>query len=444
MPDLPALSARGALVTGFAAILTLVLVFGLWGTRARIAGAVIAEGRVEVDLNRRPVQHPEGGVVARVAVREGEHVAAGQVLMVLDGAALRSEARQTADQLLDLQARKARLVAERDGAATVAFPAALAAEAARRPEVAALLAGQRQLFAARGETFARQQAQLDAQVAQIARQIDGIDAQIAAARTRLSLTATDLATQRSLRARGLAPAARVLALEAQQADLQGSIGALRASRAQAESRATETRIAALKLDAARREDATTQLRRIAPRILALAEQLRAQRTRIARLTIRAPVAGIAYDLAVTAPQSVLRPADPALYIVPQDRPLIVAARIPPAAIDDVTPGAEVRLRVTAIHDRLAPDVTGRVATIAPDRLTDPRTGADYYRVRIALSAPAHTDGAGHAILPGMPVEAFIATASRSPLAYLLGPVQAYFDHAFRDGGSGLSHPPARG
>jgi HlyD family secretion protein len=428
----PALSARRALATGFAALAVLALTLGGWGSQARLAGAVLAQGRVEVDLNRQAVQHPDGGVVARIAVHEGEHVVAGQVLMVLDGQSLRSQARQLRDQLYDLQARQARLQAERDGTGFIHFAEALCDAARARPEIAALIDGQVNLYAARAETFARQTAQLGQETEQIARQIDGIDAQIGADERQIAIIAEDLDAQRRLRAKGLAPLGSVLALEKQQAQLEGAKGALEASRAQAKSRATETEIAALKLAAARREDAATRLRRIAPQILDLSERLREAAGRIDRLEIRAPVSGIAYDLAVTSAQAVIRPAEPILYIVPQDRPLIAAARVPPTAVDDVAPGARVRLRILAFHDRFAPDVIGRVTMISPDRLSDQRSGRDYYRVRIALP-PGQRSSDGHPILPGMPVEAFIRTGSQTLLDYVLGPVYAYFDHAFREG-----------
>lgn len=170
----------------------------------------------------------------------------------------------------------------------------------------------------------------------------------------------------------------------------------------------------------------------APQILDLSEPLRALAARIDRLEIRAPVSGIAYELAVTSAQAVIRPAQPILYIVPQNRPLIVSARVPPTAVGDVAPGARVRLRILAVHERFAPDVVGHVTTVSPDRLSDKRSGRDYYRVPIAL-APGERSTDGHPIHPGKPVEAFIRTGSRSPLDYVLGPVYAYFDHAFRKG-----------
>lgn len=425
-----AFSASAVMLKGTAGLILLILGLAGWAALVPLSGAVVAPGRIEVDVNRQVIQHLDGGIVERLAVREGDPVTRGQTLLVLDGTALQAQAAQLQAQLDALHARQVRLRAERDGLTTMAVPPDLGRQAATRPTFAALLAGERRLFRARAQSVGEQRAQLAAQVDQITHQVAGIDAQIAATGRQIALVGQDADTQRALLARGLSQAARVLALDRQKAALEGTRGALTASRAAARSQAAVARIGGLRLASTRRETAEGNLRSLEPQVLDLTQRLSALRAQIGRLTVRAPVAGIVYDLRIAGLQAVIRPAQQILSIVPQDRPLIASVKVSPVNIDDITPGAVVRLRLLGFHDRLARQSTGHVLTVSPDAFRDSRTGRDYYRARIALDRA--TGPGGRPILPGMPVEAFITTGARTPLAYLLAPLRAYFDHALRE------------
>lgn len=164
----------------------------------------------------------------------------------------------------------------------------------------------------------------------------------------------------------------------------------------------------------------------------MTERLRALTQRIGRLDIRAPAAGLVFGLQVKTPQSVIRPADPLMFIVPQDRPLLVAVRIPPTHIDEVHLGQDVRLVFSSLPSRLAPQIFGRVALVSADALTDERTGVPYYRAEISIGAKTLLAIGQTQIVPGMPVQAFIRTSDRTPLSYLLKPFTDYFQSAFRE------------
>ena len=225
----------------------------------------------------------------------------------------------------------------------------------------------------------------------------------------------------------------VLSLQREQANLDGRLGELRASEAQAEGRITEIDIEIIKLDTRLREEAITRLRDIQYREVELAEQRRSITERMKRLDIRAPVSGVIYGLQVHTPRSVIRPAEPVLYIVPQDRPLVIAARVDPINVDQVWEGQEVSLRFSALDQRTTPELFGTVVQVSPDAFTDDATQMSYYRTEIELSEgererlPENTE-----LVPGMPVEAFIRTSDRSPLAYLVKPLADYFTKAFRE------------
>jgi HlyD family secretion protein len=425
-------SAAKPLRVGFVTLAILVFGFGGWAMLTHIAGAVIAHGQVEVENNRQVVQHPDGGVVAEILVVEAQSVKQGDVLIRLDGSLAHSELAIVEGQLYEAMARRARLEAERDEAEAPVFPAELQQAAAQRPEVMELLEGQRKLFFSRLDTLDKQTQQLQKRAAQIAAQTTGIDAQITALNTQIDLINQEMTDQKTLLAKGLAQNSRVLALEREAAQLLGSVGELTSSRAQNEGRGTEIELELLRLAALRREEASTQLRDIGQTELELIERRAALRERIARLEIRAPVSGLVLGLQVTSPQSVLRPADPVLYIVPQDRPLVITARISPIHVDEVHVGQDVRLVFPAFSTRTTPEIHGHLISISADAIVDQQTGMTYYRAQIVLDEGEQEKLSHETLLPGMPVDAFIATGARTPMAYLLQPFTDYFRAAFRE------------
>jgi HlyD family secretion protein len=428
----PALSIRRPVILGLVAALALVLGFGLWATLTHISGAIVAQGQIEVERDRQVVQHPDGGVVAEILVSEGARVGAGQILLRLDGAALKSELTIVEGQLSELAGRSARLTAERDGVAKLDFPADILALAQTSPEVAAQLDGQRRLFEARAATLAEQGKLLSQRTDQIAAQSNGIAAQGVALTRQLALIEQELASQQSLLDKGLAQAGTVLALQREQARLEGQIGELQAELARTEGQVTEIEIEMSSLGTTRREEATTELRQVGPLLLELAERRRALRERIDRLEIRAPVAGIVLGLQVTTPQAVLRPAEPVLYVIPQDRPLVITARIAPIHIDEVSVGQAAELVFPAFSARDTPRLTGRVTRVSADALSDPQSGATYYTAELELAEGERTRLGDRVLVPGMPVEVFLQTGRRTPLAYLVKPFTDYFTHAFRE------------
>ena len=430
--DNAAPSARRALIVGFVALALLIGGFGLWAGFSTIAGAVVASGQVEVDQNRQIVQHPDGGVIAEIAVKDGDPVAAGDLLIRLDGELLRSERAIVESQFFELLARRGRLEAERADASEITFPTELTAAAETDPTVAPLMAGQRDLFDARRATVEKTLEQLAQRRDQTISQISGIDAQLAALSTQQTLIAQELTDQRSLFERGLAQASRVLALEREAASLAGQLGELTAQRAQQEGRLTEIGIEELRLASQRREEAESELRNIGYRELELAERRRALSGQIERLDLRAPVSGIVHAMAVTTPRAVLRAAEPVLYLIPQDRPLVISARVATINIDEVAIGQPVTLRFAAFSARTTPELFGQVSRISADALVDEATRAPYYRVEVVLD-PGETDKLGGLVLvPGMPAEVYLRTADRSPMAYLLKPFTDYFNRAFRE------------
>lgn len=425
---------RGPLILGLIALTILVGGFGWWAYATNISGAIIASGQIEVDQNRQVVQHPDGGVVAKILIDEGDAVVAGQTLIQLDETLLRSELSIIEAQLFELIARRARLEAERDGETDIDYEPELITRAEDDPEVRDVMDGQTRLFIARNESVAREIEQLGKRRDQIADQVTGIDAQQTALSEQLSFIDEELKDQQTLLDRGLAQASRVLALQREAARLSGTVGELTAQKAQAEGRITEIDIEVLKLGTRRREEAISTLRDLQFRERELAEQRRALHERLSRMEITSPVSGIVYGLTVFAERSVLRAAEPVLYVVPQDRPLVIAAQVEPIHIDQLFLDQEVSLRFSALDQRKTPELFGRVVQISADAFQDEASRVSYYRAEIVLSEGEQARlPEGTVLIPGMPVEAFIRTADRTPLAYLVQPFADYFSKALREG-----------
>lgn len=426
-------SAWRPVFIGFIGIAVLFGGFGTWSVTSNIAGAIVASGRIEVDRNRQVVQHDSGGTISEIHVDEGDLVKAGDLLLQLDPQQALSELTLIEGQLFELMARRGRLEAQRDVAETIEFPQELVLAGQSNPDAQELMDGQSNLFFARSDSVAREIEQLGKQRNQIEDQIDGISAQEGALATQLDLIEQQLVSQQTLLDQGLAQVSTVLGLQREKARLSGEIGRLVASRAQAEGRITEIEIIGLKLGTSGREEAITQLREIRYRELSLVEQRRALLATIDRLDIRAPVSGIVYSLQVTTPRSVIRAAEPLMFLVPQDRPLVIAAQVNPTNIDEISVGQEVNLRFSSLDQRTTPELKGLVLLISADALDDEMTGAPYFRAEISLS-PGEVERLpeGTQLLPGMPVDAFIKTGDRAPLTYLLKPVTDYFVKSWRE------------
>lgn len=421
------LSVVRPLLVGGLAFAVLVGGLGLWSATVPIAGAVVAEGAVAVDGSRRPVQHPDGGTVEAVFVREGDRVEAGAALLRFDGRLLRTERAVVAGQLSEIAARRARLEAERDGRAGPVVPDGL------EPADRALFEGQAQLFAARQAAAEGRTRQLRERIAQIEAEIRGTEARARALAEERALVAEDAAAQERLLARGLTQRARLTALRRDIARIDGDLGELAARIARLRAEIAETRLAIIALADDRREEAVTELRDLALREAELRERLLGIDGTLARLDVRAPVSGIVLGLGVRAAGAVVRPAETMLDLVPEEAGLLVEIRVRGTDRDAIRPGQEARLRFAAFDPRTTPEIPATVLRVSPDALVDEVTGQAYYSAALRPEPGALADLPGDGLVPGMPAEAFVVTGERTALAYLLGPLEAYFARAFREG-----------
>ena len=426
-----ATDARLPLAIGFLAIIFLVCGFFVWASVTQISGAVVAPGIVKVENERQVIQHPDGGVVGEIRARDGDIVRAGQILVRLDDTFLKSESAIVQRQLLEIYARKSRLEAERDGLSEPDFQNApdynmLDADWARGQ-----IEGQASLFAARSVSLVQARRLLREQQSQIESQIGGIEAQLASYERQLVLIAQESASVQNLLDRQLIQSSRLLGLQREEARLAGEIGRLTSALAEARGAISSIEIEALKLSDSRRETAITELRDLHYGEIELEERRLSLNERLARLDLRAPMDGVVFASRVFALQSVVQAAEPMMYLVPEGRPLQVAARINPSDIDQVYAGQQVSLQFTTFSRRITPEIRGDVIRVPPDANSDDVTGTSFYEAVIAPDVDALAELSDVRLLPGMPVEVFLKTEDRTPLTYLTQPLAIYFNRAFR-------------
>jgi HlyD family secretion protein len=421
-------SIRRQLYAGLAGVIVLTGGLGGWATTTEIAGAVIASGSVVVESNVKKVQHPTGGIVGELLVQDGDHVKAGDVVVRLDATITRANAAVTTRSLDELRARQARLQAELDGSAGISFPDELSNRSSDAT-LARALAGEQKLFESRRAARAGQKAQLAERIGQLEKQQHATEEQVAAKKQEIELIQRELESVRTLWQQNLVPISRMTALERDYARLRGEHGALVSSIAQTKGKVTETELQIIQVDQDLRSEDGKELAEIRGKISELVEKQVAAEDQLKRIDLQAPQDGKVHQLAVHTIGGVVNAGDPIMLIVPEEK-LIVEVRIAPNDIDQIRVGQRAVLRFPAFSQRTTPELNGEVRRISADVTQDQKTNASFYTARIAI---ADQDIArGFALVPGMPVEAFLQTGERTVMSFLLKPVTDQITKAWRE------------
>ena len=392
-----------------------------WAALAPLDKGVAVSGKVMVSGHRKVVQHPSGGIVERIDVRDGDKVVAGQVLIRLKETPLLGQAQSLRSQFYGSLASEARLNAERDGVASVSFPTELTALASE-PEVASNLALQRQLFDSRRQALLLDQQGIDESIAGAEAQLRGVrDSQASKVLQRTAL-AEQLQGLRELAREGYIPRNRLLDSERVYAQVLGSISEDYGRIGQLQRQVLEMRLKIRQLAEEYQKEVRTQLADTRVRTEDLRNRLASAEFELANSQLRAPVAGIVVGLDVFTEGGVIKPGQALMEIVPQGEPLLVEARVPVELADKVHAGLPVELMFSAFSQSTTPRVAGEVMLVSADRQVDERTDEPFYTLRAQVTEAGMAQLAGLQIRPGMPVEAFVRTGERSMLNYLFKPL----------------------
>lgn len=420
---------RRRLAIGSALTALLVLGLGGWGALASISSAVIAPGIVVVDGSDKKVQHPTGGVVGAILVKNGDRVTAGDVLVRLDATQARASLGIIAAEQTQLQGRKARLEAERDEAPALKFAKGFEDSAA---EAAAIAAAERRLYAARIAGKDGQKKQLRERIGQLHREIEGLTSQLAAKKSEIALATDENARVTEMRDKNLVPVTRALSAERDVTRLKGEEGLLVSSIARAEGQISEIEVQILSLDQSMQSEAMKELREVDSRLSELAERRTAAQDQLDRVEIRSPKTGRVNDMQIHTVGGVIGPGETLMMIVPDEEKLAVEVRIAPTDIDQITPGQKAMLRFSAFNQRTTPEFSGEISQIAANLTREQQTGASYYLARIALAGDHEEKMRQLRLVPGMPVETFIETGERKAMSFLMKPFTDQMARAFKE------------
>jgi HlyD family secretion protein len=425
-------SIRRHLLLSVATIILLVGGIGGWAATSEFAGAVIAQGQLVVDSNVKKVQHPTGGVVAELNVRDGDQVKMGDVIVKLDDTQTRANLSIVSKGLDELGARRAREEAELEGDEQITFPADLLARQAADPEVARIVRGETKLFETRRKSREGLKSQLGERVQQSEEEIRGLAAQVASKEKQVEWIQQELEGVRDLWSKKLVQFNRVTSLEREQARLEGERGQLIAAIAQAKGKIAETRIQILQIDQDMRTEVGKDLADIRAKTAELIEKRVAAEDQLKRIDIRSPQNGMVHQLDVHTVGGVISAGQQIMLIVPAADKLIVEAKVQPQDIDQVRIGQAAVMRFSNFNTRTTPEVNGEVTFVSADVTQDQRTGISYYTVRIAVPPEELARLEAQKLQPGMPVEVFIQTTVRTVVSYFVRPFQDQIAKAFRE------------
>ena len=399
-----------------------------WAISAPLSGAIIAAGKLKAELNRKTVQHQEGGIVRSILVRDGQFVRAGQPLLVIGDVRNDAQLSLFLDQLNAERIRNARASTEAALAPRFQAPAALT-DASKSGEH---LARETALFEARRRTLDEQIASLNAQIRDAQAQAAALSHQIQATESSAKLAAQELEINEKLVRQGYVQRARLLELQRNESDYRSRLSEAQSDLALAQQRMSELQARIAQARNQYQQQATDEAKESATTIREIEERLRPSRDQAERQIVRAPVDGKVMALQVSSAGEVIGPRDPLLDIVPSREKLVVEARIRPQDIDHVREGSVAEVRLTAFDARTTPLLPGTVVFVSPDRMTSKETGESWFVATIEVDGGALKEHPAIRLQAGMPAELFVKTPERTLFRYLAKPLNAFASHAMRE------------
>jgi epimerase transport system membrane fusion protein len=414
--------AQRLLRAGCWIVVAAVLPIGVWMAIAPLSMAVVAPAVVKVDLNRRPVQHVEGGTVREVLVRDGQTVKAGEPVLVLGDVGVDAD-RNRLDYRVQMEhAALARLEAEQALADTIRFPADLVLAAGHDKRIETALLKETGLFRAQRHSLDSGSALMRTQRDRVEQEMTAVRAQIAQAQQSLELQRADLEANRGLVQQGFISASRISQLESAVIDYSSKMEERRSELARADQRLAEID---LKIQSTRNDyvkSASDQLKATVQRLGEIEQEQRKSADAASRQVVVAPASGEIIDLKFTSPGAVIRPGDQIADIVPSDTQLMVEAHIRPEDIANVQLGQAARVKFTAFKYRNSMMVAGKVTYVSGDRLVERQSGEPYYSAMILADARALASLGDFKLQAGMPAEVYIEGTKQTALQYLAEPI----------------------
>jgi len=424
--------ARRLVGLGWWIVFGAIVPVGVWMSIAPLSMAVVAPAVVRVELNRRPVQHLEGGIVRKVLVRDGQRVKAGQPVLILGDVGVDADRNRITYRVNTERAALVRHEAEQALASALVFPGDLRAVAGRDPRVNEAIMKETALFEARRNSLRSELGLMKAQREQVQHEVSALRGQIAQAESSLALQNRELDTNRELVKSGYLAPMRIVQLEAVVLDYAGKLEERRSELARASQRLVETDLKMKSVQNDYVKVASDQVKGTAARLTEIEQELRKSVDAAGRQVVVAAASGEIIDLKFTSPGAVIRPGEPIAEIVPGEDNLVIEAHIRPEEISHVYIDQPARIRFTAFKYRRTSMVTGKVTQISGDRLIERGSNLPYYNVIIIADPESLQAAAGDSKLQaGMPAEVYLEGAPQTPLQYLAEPITSTIRKARR-------------
>ena len=409
---------------------------GIWAATAPLDSASRAPGTVTVESERKIVNHLDGGVVERIAVEEGDRVREGELLIQLDPTEARARTDSVRHQLDSALARRARLLAERDGLPAISFPAELVDRRNESQTVREAIDGERQQFRERRQSVEGRIAVQREKIEQLRDEIAGLKAERSAAERQVEILREELVDLRQLSDKGFFPKSRILERERELARLEGQIGSIDARIARTRKSISEARLQIEQVRQEFNEKVVTELRKVEDQIAKLREELTIAGAKLKRTDITAPQSGVIHDLRVNTIGAAIQPGKPLMNVIPVEDKLVIEAEVAPQDIDVVSEGQSANVRMTALQSRTTPVLKGRVVRVSADRITRESNGAgstqsrSFYKARVEISGEELKKLGGQKLKNGMPAEVMINTGERTVLDYIVKPLTDAMSRGF--------------
>ncbi len=425
-------SLRWPLRVGLLVMAFFVIGFIGWGTFVPLAGGAVAPGVISPDGDRKVVQHLEGGIIAQLLVRDGDTVAPGQPLVLLESLQPKATHDMLVSQQWTLMVTQVRLEAEQAGQSELQFTPQMLN--ARDERLQAMVEGQRRLFNDRLATHLARKDVLRQRIEQLNEQVKGLQAQVDASNLQLDFIAEELTGKMVLLAKSIVTKPEVLKLQRAVAELQGRRGEYLGAIARAQQQIGETQIQILMTDAERIDQVTTRLEQLRVDLATVTEKLNSSVDILKRTVIAAPIAGTVLNMRFKTNGGILKPAEPILDIVPAEDMLLIDAKIAPTDIDVVRVGLPAKVQLTAYSGRSTPRLNGVVKTVSADRLIDEGNRQQpYYLARVHVDREEiRQSHANVELIPGMPAEVLIVTGERTMAEYIFQPFLDALWRSFRE------------
>jgi len=426
-----ALFIRPWFIIGFTVIFFSFGVLGAWAALAPIAKAVIANGLVKVDSNRKKLQHLEGGTVNTILVKDGDSVKKGDVLIRLDQVRAKASYAIVQTSYQSEMARVARLMAERDQHKEISFSEDLLNHKEDQ-EVFKLIDGQQRIFNARKNTLQGSIDILQQQILQLKEKLSGLRAQKRAKQRQLVLVREELEAVNKLFDKHYIDKPRILKLKREIAELNGDLGDFISELAETGEAISEKRQEILQRKNDFDQAVVDEIREAQTKILDLRERLEASSHVLNNIEIRSPSDGTVVSLAVFSKGEVIAPGATILEIVPINDSLLIEAKVKTTEIDNLLLGQKADVRLTAFDSKSTPILIGELNYISADAFEDERTGQSYFYVKVTVSDKELQKLKKQLLHPGMPAEVIIKIGERTVLEYITQPLTDALARAWRE------------